>query len=157
MLLWQFYRKAWHFWGYTYSKRFDMQALFILFTVTKIGIKSWTYSCDYFFYNFRCGLIQFLATKLLQGPVFIYGMVHSTEVEVYSNTNFVKVIQNELLFRKPLMLCANWYCKIVIWLIVRLGQRKVLVGPAWTIKNWFKLKHKLYFILFAIYVLIFLT
>ena len=31
---WQFYRKAWHFWGYMYSERFDIQALFVLFTVT---------------------------------------------------------------------------------------------------------------------------
>ena len=31
---WQLYRKAWHFWGYTYSERFDIRALFVLFTVT---------------------------------------------------------------------------------------------------------------------------
>ena len=45
--------------------------------------------------------------KLHQGPMFIDGMVNSTEVVVHSKTNFVKVVLNQLLFRKPLMLCAN--------------------------------------------------
>ena len=67
-------------------------------------------------YNFRHGLtqqqqsmnlIQFLAMKLHQGPVFIDVMENLTEVVVQSKTNFVKVVQNQLLFRKPLMLCAN--------------------------------------------------
>ena len=31
---WQLYLKAWHFWGYIYSERFDILALFVLFTVT---------------------------------------------------------------------------------------------------------------------------
>ena len=51
--------------------------------------------------------IQFLAMKLHQGPVFINGMVNSTEIVVQKKTNFVKIFQNQLLFRKPLMLCAN--------------------------------------------------
>ena len=71
------------------------------------------------FFNFRCGLtqqhvhrasmnlIQFLAMNLHQGPVFIDGIVNSTEFVFPSKTNFVKVVQNQLLFRKPLMLCAN--------------------------------------------------
>ena len=41
--------------------------------------------------------------KLHQGPVFIDGMVNSTEIIAHSKTNFVKVVQNQLLFRKPLM------------------------------------------------------
>ena len=73
-----------------------------------------------FFYNFRRGLtqqhwideLQFLAMKLHQGPVIIDCMVNSTEGVVHTKTNFVKVVQNQLLFRKPLMLCASWYCKI---------------------------------------------
>ena len=40
-------------------------------------------------------LIQFLAMKLHQGPVFINGIVNSTEVLVHSKTNFVKVVQNQ--------------------------------------------------------------
>ena len=76
-------------------------------------------------------LIQFLTMKLRQRQVFIDGMVNSTEVVVHSKTNFVKVVQNQLLFRKPLMLCANWYCKIVMRPIVRLRQPKALVGPAY--------------------------
>ena len=52
-------------------------------------------------------LIQFLVMNLHQGPVFIDSMVNSTEVVSHSKTNFVKVVQNQLLFRKPLMLCAN--------------------------------------------------
>ena len=60
-------------------------------------------------------LIQFLAMKLHQGPVFINGMVNSTELVVHSKTNFVKVVQNQFLSWKTLMLCPNWYCKIVLW------------------------------------------
>ena len=45
--------------------------------------------------------------KLHQGPVFIDGKVNATEVVVHSMTNIVKVVQNQLLFRKPLMMCAN--------------------------------------------------
>ena len=36
--------------------------------------------------------------KLHQGPVFIDGMVNSTEVVVHSKTNFVQVVQNQLFF-----------------------------------------------------------
>ena len=69
------------------------------------------------FYTIRRGLTQqqcieglnsiFWGLKLHQEPVFIDGMVNSTKVIVHSKTNFVKVVQNQLLFRKPLMLCAN--------------------------------------------------
>ena len=45
--------------------------------------------------------------KLHHPPVFVDGMVNSTEVVVHSKTNFVKVVQNQLLFRKSLMLCAK--------------------------------------------------
>ena len=45
-------------------------------------------------------LIQFLLMKLHQGPVFIDGVVTSVEVVVHSKTNFVKVVQNQLLLRK---------------------------------------------------------
>ena len=131
---WEIYCKAWHFWDYTYSERFDIRALFVVYSNlrdssrTKNGIKSWTFSCDYFLQ--RCidnnsalmNLIQFLAMKLHKGPVFIDGMVKSTEVVVHSKSNFVKAVQNQLLFPKPLMLCANWYCKIVMWPIMRLRQ-----------------------------------
>ena len=91
------------------------------------------------FYNFRCGLTQqqctdelnpFLAMKLHQEPVFIDGTANSTEVVVHSKTNFMKVVQNQLLFPKPLMLCANWHWKIVMWSIVRLRQ-PLLVGRAY--------------------------
>ena len=44
-------------------------------------------------------LIQFLAMKLRQGPVFIDGVVNSTEVVVHSKTNFVKVIPNRLILQ----------------------------------------------------------
>ena len=52
-------------------------------------------------------LIQRLAMRLYQIPVFVDAMVNSIEVVVHSTTNFVKFVQNQLLFRKPLMLCAN--------------------------------------------------
>ena len=61
------------------------------------------------FYNntTSMNLIQFLAMKLHQGPVFMDGMVNWTEVVIHSKTNFVKVIRNQLLLRKPLMLYTN--------------------------------------------------
>ena len=40
--------------------------------------------------------------KLHQRPVFIDGMVNSTEVVVHFKTNFVKVVQNQLLFQKQI-------------------------------------------------------
>ena len=52
-------------------------------------------------------LIQFMAKKLHQGPVLIDSMVNSTEIVVHSKMNFMKIVQNQLLFRKPLMLCAQ--------------------------------------------------
>ena len=47
-------------------------------------------------------IIPFLAMKLHQRPVFIDSMVNSTEVVVHSKTNFVKAVQNQLLFRKTI-------------------------------------------------------
>ena len=52
-------------------------------------------------------VIKFFAMKLHQGSVFIEGKVNSIEVIVRFKTNFVKVIQNHLLFWKPLMRSAN--------------------------------------------------
>ena len=37
-------------------------------------------------------LIQFLAMKIHQGPMFINDLVNSTEVVAHSKTNFVKVV-----------------------------------------------------------------
>ena len=68
------------------------------------------------FYNFRLGLTQqqcidklnsIIADEAPLEPEFIDGIVNSTEVVVHSKTRFVKVVQNPLLFRKPLMLCTN--------------------------------------------------
>ena len=49
------------------------------------------------------GFIKFLSvTRPYAGPVFIVGMVNSNEVVLvdHSKMNFVKVVQNQLLFRK---------------------------------------------------------
>ena len=65
------------------------------------------------FYNFRRGLTPQQCIAELnsifgdEGPVSLDGMVNSTEVMVHSKTKYVKVVQNQLLFRKPLMLYAN--------------------------------------------------
>ena len=56
-----------------------------------------------------------MAMKLHPGPVFIDDMVNSTEVVVNSKTDFVKVVQIQLLLHKPLILYANCYCKIVMY------------------------------------------
>ena len=56
-------------------------------------------------------LIQFLAMKLHRGPVFIDDMLNLTDVVVHSKTNFMKVVQNQVLFRKTLMhqkICSRW-------------------------------------------------
>ena len=75
-------------------------------------------------------LIQFLAMKLHHGPVFIDGLVNSTEIVVHSKANFVKVIQNQLLFQKPLMLRANWYRKIVMWPIDEIETTLDIIGTS---------------------------
>ena len=69
------------------------------------------------FYNFRCGLTQYQCIDELpsifgdEAPlktyVYRYGMVNSIEIVVHSKPNFVKVVQNQVLFRKPLNLCAD--------------------------------------------------
>ena len=59
------------------------------------------------FYNIRRGLTQQQCIIERSLSVFIDGMVNSTEVVVHSKTNFVKVVRNQFLFRKPLMLCVN--------------------------------------------------
>ena len=74
-------------------------------------------NCKHFlaiiFNNFRRGLTQQQCNDALnsilsdQGQVFTEGMVNSTEIVVHYKTNLVKVVQNQLLFRKPLMLYAG--------------------------------------------------
>ena len=113
---WQLYRKAWHFWGYTYSERFVIWALFVLFIVTsrihfaqKNGIKSWKFSCDYFDVDWLNNsalmkLIKFLDMKLHQGPVFIDGMVNSIEPQFTSR---------RISWRSSKISCCSgnhWYC-----------------------------------------------
>ena len=69
------------------------------------------------FYNFRRGLTQQQCIDELNSIfdnevpsrtiVYRWGMVNSTEDVFHSKTNFVKVVQNQLLLIKPLILCAN--------------------------------------------------
>ena len=61
------------------------------------------------FYNFRRGLVQQQCIDELNS---IFGNEAPSRTSVYRwygefKTNFVKVVQNQLLFRKPLMLCAK--------------------------------------------------
>ena len=91
----------------------------MLFTVTykihltqKMKLNREHFRAIIFFYNFRRSLTQQQCIDEFNsifgdGSVFIGGMVNSAEVVVHSKTNFVKVVQNQLLLRKPLMLCAN--------------------------------------------------
>ena len=72
------------------------------------------------FYTFRRVLTQQQSIDELNSIFGDEAPLRSTEVVAHSKTNFVKVVQDQLLFRKPLTLCANWYCKIVMWPIVRL-------------------------------------
>ena len=59
--------------------------------------------CAIIFYNFRRGLTQqqcidelnsIFGDEAPQEPVFIDGILNSTDVVVHSKTNFVKVVQN---------------------------------------------------------------
>ena len=64
------------------------------------------------FYNFQQQCIDGLNSIFgdeapSKTSVYRWCMVNSTAIVVHSKTNFVKVFQNQLLFRKPLMLCAN--------------------------------------------------
>ena len=68
-------------------------------------------------------LIQFLTMKLHQGPAFIDIMVNSTEVHSSLEDEFREGRPKSVVgLETILMLCANWYCKIVMWPIVRLRQ-----------------------------------
>lgn len=46
-----------------------------------------------------------------------------------------EVVQNQLLLRKPSMVFANWYCKIIMWPIIRFRQPEASVGPINNIHN----------------------
>ena len=68
------------------------------------------------FYNYRRGLTQhqcsdelnsIFGVEALSSTSIYRFIVNSTQVVVHSKTNFVKVVQNQLLLRKPLMLYAN--------------------------------------------------
>ena len=56
------------------------------------------------FYNFQSGLTQQQCIDELNSIDKHDGVVNSTEVAVHCNPNFVKVVQNQLLFWKPLLL-----------------------------------------------------
>lgn len=51
--------------------------------------------------------IEFLAMKFHQGPAFISGMVNLIVVVGHSMKNFVKFLQNKLLFQKLFIVCVN--------------------------------------------------
>ena len=59
------------------------------------------------FYNFRRGLTQQQCVDELNSIFGDEAPPRTTEVVVHSKTNFMKIVQNQLLFHKPLMLCAN--------------------------------------------------
>ena len=60
---WQLYRKAWHFWGYTYSER-DTSAICVVYSNLKDSslAQKMELNREHFrviiFYNFRHGLTQ---------------------------------------------------------------------------------------------------
>ena len=107
--IWHLYHKPWPWYLRLYVLRtfWPTSAIVVVYSNLKDifrrknGIKSWTVSCEYFlqlstWINSTTvhRWTQFLPRKLHQGPVFIVGMVSSTEVVVHSNTNFVNVVQN---------------------------------------------------------------
>ena len=68
------------------------------------------------FFNFRRVLTQQQCIDELKSifddetpsrTSFIDGTVNSIEVVVHSKTNFVKIVLNHLLLRKPLILCGS--------------------------------------------------
>lgn len=68
-------------------------------------------------------------------PVFIDYPVLSIKLLDHSKTNFMKVVQNQLLFPKVLMLHANWHYKIVMWLIMNY-QRTIDISGNSTHSIW---------------------
>ena len=89
------------------------------------------------FYNLRHGLTQQQCIVELnsifgdEAPSRTSGMVNSSGLIVHSKMNFVKAVQNQLLFRKPLILRANWYCNIVMLPTVRLRHTQHTFNIAW--------------------------
>lgn len=60
--------------------------------------------------------------KIHQWPVLIKGMVNSIVMVVHFKTNFMKIVQNYF---------SNWYCKILIWPIMKSRHPWALVGSAY--------------------------
>ena len=151
---WQLYRKAWHFWGYIYSERFDIRSLFVLFTVIwKIHLaQKLKLNREHFraiiFYNFRRRLTQ---------QQYIDELNSIFRDEAPSSTNVYRwygefkrdgsSLQDDFRESRLKSVTANQYWKIVMWPIVRLRQPWELVGPAyiqycvniWLWKNLFAL------------------
>lgn len=93
-----------------------------------ISAQNWNstvHCCAIIFYNFWRGSTQQQCINELnvifgcKGPV-LNGMGNSFLVIVHSKTKDVKVVQNQMLCFKPLMLGTNLYCKIFMWPIWRL-------------------------------------
>ena len=154
---WQLYCKAWYFWDYTYSERFDTRALFVLFTVTeKIHlaqnikmILNRVHFRAIIFYNFRHGftqqqssmnLMQFLVMKLHQGSVVIDGVVNLTEVVVHSKTNFVKNICFVLLQSQTVWVSTDfWLWPVFIDGVVNSTEVVIRSKTNFVKNNWFVL------------------
>ena len=64
-------------------------------------------------------LIQFLAMKLHQGPVFIDGMVNSTEVVVHTQNEFREGRPKSVVVPETIDAVRQL---IVMWTVVRLKQ-----------------------------------
>ena len=83
------------------------------------------------FYNFRHWLTQQQCIDELNS---IFSNEAPSRTSVYrwyvEFNQGLSSVQNQLLFRKLLILCANWYCKIAMWPLIRLRQSYALVGPA---------------------------
>lgn len=81
----------------------------------------------------------FTRKKKIKKIIIIEAVDHS-----HDQTNFVKVVWNQLVFGKLLMQCAKWYSKIIMWPIVWLRQLLVASGyiqNSTNISLWAKFVH----------------
>ena len=79
----------------------------------KNWINSWKFSCDDLLRLLTWiiktrNLFSLLAMKLHPMPLWNDGITSLIVTAIRSPTNFVKIVQNQLLDQKTLMLCKNW-------------------------------------------------
>lgn len=85
---------------------------------------------DYLNNSASMNFTRLLAMKHHQKPLYVNGIPNSIVAVVHYQILWTPS-KNSLLFQNTLMLCMNWYCKIISSLIRRLRHPWAKVGPAY--------------------------